>query len=112
MFIELPCPQEPQFQCSYCGRKLKSKEQWESHERMHTGERPFKCQICGNGFTGQSPLSQHIRGVHRIAGPNATLSERERKTGVQLTIVPFKKNGITLDLDGLQGQEIRFAKHS
>ena len=61
--------EDPKFQCGYCEKKLKSKEALESHERYHTGERPFKCSICGTGFTGNERLLQHMSGAHKITGP-------------------------------------------
>lgn len=61
------CHQEPQFQCSYCEKKLKTRVNLVAHERQHTGEKPFFCQICSSGFTAKQQLSQHMRGVHKIA---------------------------------------------
>ena len=64
-------------------------------------ERPYKCHICRKGFTAWFLLYQHVRGVHKIAGPNAKLKKRERQIGVQLTIVPLKKNETSFYLDAL-----------
>ena len=63
---------EPQFQCSHCDKKLKSKKSLVAHEMEHTGERPYKCDVCAAGFTSTSARLQHKQGVHKIFGPKAT----------------------------------------
>ena len=59
----------PQFKCSFCGKMMKKKSTWESHERAHRGEKPFPCTVCSASFSGRHSLAQHMSGVHKIAGP-------------------------------------------
>merc|ERR1712117_373895 len=61
--------EDPKFQCRHCPKKLKTLKNLVSHERYHTGEKPFKCSHCDSGFVRLSGLQQHMKGVHKIEGP-------------------------------------------
>ena len=57
------------FKCSLCGKMFKKKSGLEAHERDHRGEKPFPCLICTSSFSSQKSIDQHMKGVHKIAGP-------------------------------------------
>lgn len=59
----------PQFKCGFCGKMLKKKSILESHEMAHRGEKPFQCSLCPSSFANNGNLAQHMKGVHKIAGP-------------------------------------------
>ncbi|KAJ8303633.1 hypothetical protein KUTeg_020029 [Tegillarca granosa] len=44
-----------------CGKELK-KENMLEHLRLHSGDKPFKCRYCSNGFISTSTLRRHIIG--------------------------------------------------
>lgn len=50
--------------CGYCGRTFKFLSQFIIHQRIHTGERPFKCPECDKGFSKNSNLNLHLK-THR-----------------------------------------------
>ena len=53
--------------CEYCNRLLSSKQNYREHLYVHTGEKPFACQVCGKLFRQGSQLSQHKkRHGHRV----------------------------------------------
>ncbi|XP_029000532.1 zinc finger protein 408-like isoform X2 [Betta splendens] len=52
------------FLCSYCGRSLRDPHSLKSHERLHTGERPHCCPVCGKGYTLATKLRRHVKSAH------------------------------------------------
>ncbi|WAR18146.1 ZN665-like protein [Mya arenaria] len=42
--------------CTFCGRYLPSPSLLARHVRVHTGERPFKCPVCGKSFTQKGSM--------------------------------------------------------
>lgn len=49
------------FQCQFCPKTFKLKQHLTSHERVHTGIRPFVCSICHRGFKQSSHLTRHMK---------------------------------------------------
>lgn len=52
------------FKCRQCSKVFTTKSKAEDHERTHTGEKPFECDICGTCFRQKSNLSSHKRVTH------------------------------------------------
>lgn len=46
------------FECSNCCKVFKTKGELDNHERMHRGEKPFKCEVCGKACSNETQLSK------------------------------------------------------
>ncbi|XP_044211815.1 sal-like protein 1 [Thunnus albacares] len=47
--------------CRFCSKVLGSDSALQIHLRSHTGERPYKCNICGNRFSTRGNLKVHFQ---------------------------------------------------
>ena len=47
------------YRCRFCEKPFSWFSHWQAHERIHTGERPFKCNTCQKAFTRSDGLKCH-----------------------------------------------------
>ena len=50
-------------QCRFCSKLFRKRRNVARHERIHTGAKPYNCEVCGRQFSDQSTLRQHAN-VH------------------------------------------------
>ncbi|XP_034490257.1 zinc finger protein 567-like isoform X2 [Drosophila innubila] len=55
---------QTEFTCSHCGKDFDRRIRLVEHERIHTGERPFKCEVCGASFAQRANWQSHMKTTH------------------------------------------------
>ena len=53
--------------CKYCGKVFKNTSNLTVHVRSHTGEKPYKCELCDYSCAQSSKLTRHMR-IHVKSG--------------------------------------------
>ncbi len=52
---------EKPFKCDTCDKAFAQEAHFTVHKRIHTGEKPFSCDTCGKTFTQRGSLTEHKR---------------------------------------------------
>ena len=55
-----PPGEEPQFECSTCGKKFKRQAYLRKHMASHDDNRPYPCRICNKMFRSEATRSKHM----------------------------------------------------
>ncbi|KAI9716428.1 MAG: hypothetical protein M1812_005323 [Candelaria pacifica] len=72
-------------QCSICGLLFSTRQAVQQHERRHTGEKPYRCEICGKTFTAGSSLCTFFKRpgeAHELMAIQQCTEESTRTTNL------------------------------
>jgi uncharacterized C2H2 Zn-finger protein len=82
-------------QCSYCPRRFLNTSNLIVHQRVHTGEKMFACELCPKKFTRNAHLTKHVQAehAHAHAAPAAAALD-ELRAGAEVHAQPQDHAGL------------------
>ncbi|CAL1530490.1 unnamed protein product, partial [Lymnaea stagnalis] len=63
------------YKCSVCCKAFTCSSHMRSHEKLHSGEKPHRCDICGSKFTKRSSLKKHLKRTHSVQNTPSCLGQ-------------------------------------
>lgn len=54
------------FQCTVCKKGFNAKRLLDAHGVIHTGEKPFRCELCDYAASFSHNISKHMKLVHKV----------------------------------------------
>lgn len=58
--------ESPRFTCHVCGLKLRSRRGYQKHLLLHSGQKPYQCELCGGRYVTPAQLKYHKRHQHAL----------------------------------------------
>ena len=73
--LKTHCALVKKYLCPFpgCGKRFTALYNQKIHYRIHTGERPYKCNICGNDYYDRANYKYHVKTAHKICDKNEIL---------------------------------------